>query len=80
MSEEEINSKIEEWESGLNGALKPKLKYPVKITGLDLEDVNTEFSDPSIDPPKEKNKKQSPHSVRVVDISNRKKNDKKKLF
>jgi len=80
MSEEEINSKIEEWESGLSGALQPKLKYPIKIVGSDLLKVNTEFLEPNIDPPKEKIKKQSPHSAKVVDISNRKKNNKKKLF
>ena len=80
MSEDEINIKLEEWESSLDGDLKPKLKYPIKMIGSDILNVNTEFVDPSIDPPKEKTRKKSESSVKIVDISSRKKNNKKKLF
>jgi len=80
MSEDEINIKLEEWESSLDGDLKPKLKYPIKMIGSDILNVNTEFVDPSIDPPKEKIRKKSEGSVKIVDISSRKKNNKKKLF
>ena len=80
MSEDEINIKLEEWESSLDGDLKPKLKYPIKMIGSDILNVNTEFVDPSIDPPKEKTRKKSEGSVKIVDISSRKKNNKKKLF
>jgi hypothetical protein len=79
MSEEEINKKIEDWESTINGELVVKLKYPIKMLEPDIFDVNTDFSEPSIDPPKEKLRKSSMQSFKVVDISKRK-NKNKKLF
>ncbi len=79
MSEEEINKKIEDWESAINGELVVKLKYPIKIVETDILNVNTDFSEPSIDPPKEKDRKSSMQSFKVVDISKRK-NKNKKLF
>jgi hypothetical protein len=79
MSEEEINKKIEDWESAINGELVVKLKYPIKILEPDILNVNTDFSEPSIDPPKEKLRKSSMQSFKVVDISKRK-NKNKKLF
>ncbi len=79
MSENEINIKIEEWESSIDVDLRPKLKYPIKIIGSDILNVDTKFSEPSINPPKEKDRNTLSNSVKVVDIS-KKKNNKKKLF
>jgi hypothetical protein len=79
MSEDEINKRMEEWESSINVELKPKLKYPLKIIESDILNVDVEFGEPSIDPPKEKTTKSSAQSFKVVDISKRK-NKNKKLF
>ena len=79
MSDDEINKRIEEWESTINIELKPKLKYPLKIIESDILKVDVEFEEPSIDPPKEKVRKSSIQSFKVVDISKRK-NKNKKLF
>jgi hypothetical protein len=79
MSDDEINKRIEEWESTINIELKPKLKYPLKIIESDILKVDVEFEEPSIDPPKEKVRKSSTQSFKVVDISKRK-NKNKKLF
>jgi hypothetical protein len=79
MSDDEINKRMEEWESTINIELKPKLKYPLKIIESDILKVDVEFEEPSIDPPKEKVRKSSTQSFKVVDISKRK-NKNKKLF
>ncbi len=79
MSEDEINKRVEEWESSINAELKPKLKYPLKIIESDILKVDVEFGEPLIDPPKEKARKPSAQSFKVVDISKRK-NKNKKLF
>lgn len=80
MSEDEINIKLEEWESSLDGDLKPKLKYPIKIIGSDILNIDVGFSEPSINPPKEKIRKNLEGPAKVIDISSRKKSNKKKLF
>ena len=79
MSEDEIDKKIEEWESSINTELKPKLKYPIKIIEPDILKVNIEFIEPLIDPPKKNIRKSASQSFKVVDIT-KKKNKNKNLF
>ena len=80
MSEDEINIKLEEWESSLDGDLKHKLKYPIKIIGSDILNIDIGFSEPSINPPKEKTRKNLEGPAKIIDISSKKKSNKKKLF
>jgi hypothetical protein len=79
MSEDEIDKKIEEWESSINTEMKPKLKYPIKIIESDILKVNIEFIEPSIEPPKKNIRKSPSQSFKIVDIA-KKKNKNKKLF
>ena len=73
---DEIENKITEWEDAIDKDSKPKFKFPLEIKDSDLDVMNVEREEPSIDKPKEKKK---PLVFKTIENNKNNKN-KKGLF
>ena len=83
MSDPEMDKDLtEDWEKEIDRRDKPKIKFPIKATGENIQVGDFDFKDPQISErtkTKKENKKDNP---KIIDISKKgkKKNNKTKLF
>lgn len=78
-----VSDLMEEWESELAKHGKPKLKFPLKVTEPDLDNVDLNFQEPVIKDPEKKKHINKAQVAKVVDLPKKRgsnKKDKTKLF
>lgn len=74
---------IEDWEAELEREKAPKLKFPISATSENLDEFETEFTDPEVPEVKERVEKRVNETPKIVELGKKgrkNKNDKPKLF
>jgi hypothetical protein len=62
-----------EWEKECNKRNSPKIKFPLKMFGDDIEFFDLVFIDPTLDEPKLKKKENNDELLKIIDLSKKKK-------
>lgn len=70
----------DEWEDQLDKHSRIKLKFPIKVIEPDLIEMDVSFSEPEIKEPEMKKPNKDQQKIKVVDIQNKNKKRKSKLF
>jgi len=70
----------DEWEDQLDKHSRIKLKFPIKVIEPDLIEMDVSFSEPEIKEPEMKKSNKDQQKIKVVDLQNKNKKRKSKLF
>lgn len=70
----------DEWEDQLDKHSRIKLKFPIKVIEPDLIEMDVSFSEPEIKEPEMKKSTKDQQKMKVVDLQNKNKKRKPKLF
>lgn len=70
----------DEWEDQLDKHSRIKLKFPIKVIEPDLIEMDVSFHEPEIKEPEMKKSTKDQQKIKVVDLQNKNKKRKPKLF
>lgn len=70
----------DEWEDQLDKHSRIKLKFPIKVIEPDLIEMDISFHEPEIKEPEMKKSTKDQQKIKVVDLQNKNKKRKPKLF
>lgn len=70
----------DEWEDQLDKHSRIKLKFPIKVIEPDLIEMDVSFHEPEIKEPEMKKQNKDQQKIKVVDLQNKNKKRKSKLF
>jgi hypothetical protein len=70
----------DEWEDQLDKHSRIKLKFPIKVIEPDLIEMDVSFHEPEIKEPEMKKSTKDQQKMKVVDLQNKNKKRKPKLF
>ena len=70
----------DEWEDQLDKHSRIKLKFPMKVIEPDLIEMDVSFHEPEIKEPEMKKSTKDQQKMKVVDLQNKNKKRKPKLF
>ena len=70
----------DEWEDQLDKHSRIKLKFPIKVIEQDLIEMDVSFHEPEIKEPEMKKSTKDQQKMKVVDLQNKNKKRKPKLF
>lgn len=81
MSDPDLNRDLtKEWENEIERREGPKLKFPIKATAENIDQFSSDFKDPEINEIKLKKEEEKPRGPKILNLSEKNKKSKKKLF